>query len=56
MWLWKSQGTRFPVLIILEHSEGLMNGLAAKMLVLIILAQTSMALVGSISRWGRRDL
>ena len=37
MWSWKSQDIRFPGLIILEHSRSLMNGLAAKMLALIIL-------------------
>jgi len=37
MWSWRSQGIPFPALIILEHSRNLMNGLAVKMLALIIL-------------------
>jgi hypothetical protein len=37
MWLWKSQGTPFRALIILERSKTLINGLAAKMLALNIL-------------------
>jgi len=37
MWLWKSQGTPFLALIILEHSRILIDGLAVKMLVLNIL-------------------
>jgi hypothetical protein len=37
LWLWESQSTPFPVLIILEHSRSLMNGLAAKMLALTTL-------------------
>jgi hypothetical protein len=36
MWPWKSQGTPFPALIILEHFRNLMNGLAAKPLALNI--------------------
>jgi hypothetical protein len=36
MWSWKSQGTPFPALIILEHSRTLINGLAAKVLALNI--------------------
>jgi hypothetical protein len=34
MWSWKSQGTPFRALIILEHSRTLINGLAAKVLAL----------------------
>jgi hypothetical protein len=37
MWLWKSQGTPFRALIILEHSRILIDGSAAKMLVLNML-------------------
>jgi len=37
MWLWKSQGTPFRALIILEHSRILIDGLATKMLALNIL-------------------
>jgi len=31
MWSWKSQGTPFLALIILEHSSNLINGLVAIM-------------------------
>ena len=37
MWSWKSQGTPFRALIILEHSRSLINGLAVKVLVLNLL-------------------
>ena len=37
MWLWKSQGTPFLALIILEHFRILIDGLAVKMLALNIL-------------------
>ena len=37
MWSWKSQGTPFRALIILEHSRTLINGLAAKVLALNLL-------------------
>ena len=37
MWSWKSQGTLFPALIILEHSRILTTGLAPKVLVLNLL-------------------
>jgi hypothetical protein len=37
MWSWKSQGTPFRALIILEHSRTLIDGLVAKMLALNIL-------------------
>jgi hypothetical protein len=37
MWSWKSQGTPFWALIILEQCKTLINGLAAKLLALNIL-------------------